>query len=430
MKRLYLSLIVTLVIALFSVGWLLDQVFYSLNDSTTEFNQGVDYRDYRTIARGLAKQLDDLGKPQQLSYIENYNQYFDTLISVETPLNFSLPLEVTSVLNEQSLVIDSDEGVVLLHKVNNDLILQMELPPLPKPDRHSYLLSLSLYLGLCFMAVLWLIPLINRLNVLDKAAKEFSRGDFKHRVTLSSSSYIKTLEVSFNKMAQHIDVLIEDNKLITGALAHDLRHPASCIRFGLESIRSATSDAAREVQLEQVESDLDRLDAMVSAFLDYSRIERQDVKLRLSHTSLATMIDQALTEFELTYPTINLTLIPNAHIKSIRIDPHWVNRAINNLLINAAQQGVTEINVSLNQTHEYVALIIEDNGPGIEASQRDQIFKPFVCLDTSRGKVQGNYGLGLAIVSRIMEWHHGSVGLTQNVTLAGAAFELRFTEIN
>jgi len=67
---------------------------------------------------------------------------------------------------------------------------------------------------------------------------------------------------------------------------------------------------------------------------------------------------------------------------------------------------------------------VEDDGPGIPLAQREAILQPFVRLDAGRNKGQGGFGLGLAIVSRIVGWHQGQIVITDSV-LGGALFQLR-----
>lgn len=67
---------------------------------------------------------------------------------------------------------------------------------------------------------------------------------------------------------------------------------------------------------------------------------------------------------------------------------------------------------------------MEDDGPGIALEQRAEILKPFVRLDPSRQKGFGGFGLGLAIVSRVMEWHQASVRIDDS-RLGGACFRIQ-----
>jgi two-component system sensor histidine kinase RstB len=71
-----------------------------------------------------------------------------------------------------------------------------------------------------------------------------------------------------------------------------------------------------------------------------------------------------------------------------------------------------------------VRLDVEDDGPGIPAAARSEVFKPFARLDDSRTRRSGGYGLGLSIVQKVMAWHGGSVMVDASAALGGARFTL------
>lgn len=100
-------------------------------------------------------------------------------------------------------------------------------------------------------------------------------------------------------------------------------------------------------------------------------------------------------------------------------------RALGNLLQNARCHAHEQIVVSFTREGTDYLLSVEDDGPGIPESDRACIFEPFTRLDASRDRDTGGYGLGLAIVSRVAQWHDGSVCVTDS-SLGGARFVLRW----
>ena len=85
-------------------------------------------------------------------------------------------------------------------------------------------------------AYLWALitPLAKRLTVLNEAAQRFAKGDLKSRIHLSHFTYIKDVELTFNRMASQIENS-DENKLMASSLSHDIRTPIACLRFGLEA---------------------------------------------------------------------------------------------------------------------------------------------------------------------------------------------------
>jgi two-component system OmpR family sensor kinase len=86
---------------------------------------------------------------------------------------------------------------------------------------------------------------------------------------------------------------------------------------------------------------------------------------------------------------------------------------IRNLLYNAARFAKHDMRVTFNVHDGLNQLIVDDDGPGIPAQERQRVFESFVQLDNPGAKKVG-FGLGLAIVKRAMEWHGGNVSISQS----------------
>jgi len=106
-------------------------------------------------------------------------------------------------------------------------------------------------------------------------------------------------------------------------------------------------------------------------------------------------------------------------------DGHFVERAIENLLLNAARYAKTCIVISVASELDKILITVEDDGLGVDPALGDKIFEPFYRPDEGRDRIQGGAGLGLAIVKRVMQWHQGSCSVTRS-TLGGAKFTLSF----
>ena len=78
-------------------------------------------------------------------------------------------------------------------------------------------------------------PLAKRLSVLNEAAKQFASGNTQARINASHFTYIRDVELTFNRMASQIEKLVAENKLMASSLSHDIRTPIACLRFGLDA---------------------------------------------------------------------------------------------------------------------------------------------------------------------------------------------------
>lgn len=102
-----------------------------------------------------------------------------------------------------------------------------------------------------------------------------------------------------------------------------------------------------------------------------------------------------------------------------------MSRVLDNLLNNALRYSRTTVQVSLLLDGSQATLIVEDDGPGIEADARERVFEPFVRLDPSRDRATGGCGLGLAIVHSIALAMGGSVVCDES-ELGGAKFSFHW----
>jgi signal transduction histidine kinase len=105
-------------------------------------------------------------------------------------------------------------------------------------------------------------------------------------------------------------------------------------------------------------------------------------------------------------------------------DGHYLERAIQNLITNALRYAQTKVRVTVTIVKD-IEITVEDDGDGVPAADRQRIWQPFSRLESSRNKAGGGFGLGLAIVAKILEWHQGIAYVTES-SLGGASFHLRW----
>jgi two-component system, NtrC family, sensor histidine kinase HydH len=199
---------------------------------------------------------------------------------------------------------------------------------------------------------------------------------------------------------------------MSAGLAHEIRNPLGVIKGSAEMLHQKLGESnplASELA-GYISSETNRLSALVTRFLDFARPLHADLVPReiiavldraLQFVSLARKDETASVRVEREYQP-NLPLVP--------LDEGLCEQAFVNLIQNAydamgAAGGTLRMKASTaeNANEEGVEVRIEDTGPGIPDELREQIFNPFVTTKKT------GVGLGLSIVSRIIDGHHGAI---------------------
>ncbi len=426
MKRIYLSVLFTVVGSLILIGWVLDLI--AQNEYAHQLPTELQL--YELIVQGAARQLDQVPFQALSEKTAALSKEFGQQLVLEPAANLALPNELQQDLADNGkLILQSNDGAVLFVtlKQHPNMLLQLNINQLtPGNENLEMMLTLALYIGVGICLALWLLPLTTRLSILSRAADSFGAGKLQARVAPSRFSYIKDLELNFNRMASQIETLVADNKLLAESLSHDLRTPVSCLRFGIEAAIDTSDEQKRATYLERVEEELTRMEEMLNAFLSYASMEQKAKTIVLQDVDLMKLLTLCIGEIEHLAIKHNVTINLDCHEPTlpIKIDGHWIQRALSNLLTNAIHYANSTIEIVVNIKAESVSIEVHDDGPGVPHEKWDGIFTPFVTVESSRNRQTNSFGLGLAIVSRVIHWHKGSVTITDSARLNGACFTL------
>lgn len=274
-------------------------------------------------------------------------------------------------------------------------------------------------------AIAWTLPFARQLGRFRRTAASFGAGDFDARVTLPRHSPLAPLANAFDRMADRIEQLVASHRDLTNAVAHELRTPLSRIRFGLEMAAAESDPTKRTQHVRGLQGDVDELEALVEELLVYARFDRTTPAIEVRPVPLRTWFDGVVEDL---HQEVSATLDVDAtqiEAEEVCFDPRAMRRVLENLVHNAERYGNGRIRVEMTSDRDGVRLVVEDDGPGIPVDQRERIFDPFVRLEGSRSRGTGGYGLGLAIVRRVVDAHAGTVTLDEGA-YAGCRFTVRW----
>ncbi|WP_240756915.1 ATP-binding protein [Roseicella aquatilis] len=271
-----------------------------------------------------------------------------------------------------------------------------DLVPVPT---HASVASLSaMALGIVLASALVVRWITNPLRRLAKAADEFDAGGSPVPLPEGGPREVQHAARAFNTMQARIHRLVADRTQALAAVSHDLRTPIQRLRLQAEFLEDEEAQRA-------IDADLDEMEGMVDSTLAYLRGETESEALRQADlaTILRTLCDDAADrEASVAYAG------PDRAVLLLR--PLAVKRAFANLIDNAIKYG-GGARVILSDVSGAATVRIEDDGPGIPASEMEAVFEPFRRLEASRNRGTGGSGLGLTIARQVIAAHGGTVSL-------------------
>jgi len=183
------------------------------------------------------------------------------------------------------------------------------------------------------------------------------------------------------------------------AISHDLRTPLTLLRLRTEAVEN-------QQERDKMLATIAEMDSMVGVTLQFARDEAKTEQQR--PTDVAALV-QSIAD-DMADAGLPVTMQP---AESIVYDcrPDTLKRAIRNLLDNAVKYGKAA-SASIQTTPKEIAIIVDDDGPGIPAQELARVFDPFYRLEESRSRETGGVGLGLAIAQSIVQAHRGELVLS------------------
>ncbi len=192
------------------------------------------------------------------------------------------------------------------------------------------------------------------------------------------------------------------------AVTHDLRTPLTSIKVAITTVRNAElSREARQELYEVIEQESDRLNRFIESMMDLAKVETGNLHLDSRTVSASEIIEDALQRADplLTNHVVEVSITPS--LPSMKADPRLMSEVLFNLIANAAKYSPlgSRIGIYAEVTHNNgIGFAVTDQGPGIAADLRTQVFDKFF----RHGQYSG-FGVGLAVVRGIVQAHDGSV---------------------
>ena len=403
-------------------------VFDSLPSSLTDMPD--DHVVFRESQRGTVNLIrmrinENKNRPLQ-EVVDELQPYFGYSIEI-LPIDIALPHSVSHELKNLGFSYDSDKEVVYID-LNDGNLLQLG-PIVMRDILQSNTMSLSVFLIIwaLFSAIIFFILIYFAFSAVWKdlvnirqTAEQLGLGNLKARTENVKGWLFKPLANVLNNMGTHIEHLVSTNQTISHAMAHELRTPLARMRFALGMLEESNDKQEKLLLQKGMSDDINELETLISASLNYFKMQQNSIDLNLTQISLKQWGEKVCQSLELFKPK-GFELVCNSEDVLAIIDTSLAETIVKNLLLNAFKYATHKALLNIKKQKNGVVIEIDDDGPGIPFEAREKIFMPFARLDTSRTLSTGGYGLGLAYVKLMAEFHDGNAFVVTS-PLGGARF--------
>jgi len=266
------------------------------------------------------------------------------------------------------------------------------------------------------------------LRRLNAAVEKLSQGNLEIRISgidLKRRDELGELSRGFNRMADRMVGLLENERRLLRDISHELRSPLARMKIALELLRQeitmSLSDSTQKF-FSHLERDIQKMDEMVGQLLERARLDNIGKMNESSYdlgiyqpenVDLCRLVEEASLEILQSSGNENKTIITKLPDEEVVLwaDPYLLRHITDNLIKNAfiyTAPGTT-VTVSIRRKAEDVTLEVVDQGSGVKPEHLENIFRPFYRTSEARERVSGGFGLGLAIVWQAVHIMHGTI---------------------
>jgi signal transduction histidine kinase len=289
--------------------------------------------------------------------------------------------------------------------LNNYEAGYFEAFPLDETERTLRLLATALIVGSVLATLLatffgWSTSrrLLRPLSRVADAAGTIASGGLDTRLEDEPDPDLNRLAGSFNEMADAVQERIEREQRFASDVSHELRSPITALTAAVEVLDARRDDLPDRTQqaLDVVVGQVRRFDAMVIDLLELSRLDAGAADLNPEDVDLVDLCDRVSQRYG--YGDLPIEVHRRAKRRAL-VDRVRFERILGNLLENASTHGGGPIRITIEPSpvKKSVLMAVEDEGPGVAASERTRIFERFARGSAARHRI--GTGLGLALVA-------------------------------
>jgi two-component system sensor histidine kinase CpxA len=331
------------------------------------------------------------------------------------PRNFRPPRQAPQIVGP-----DGKTYTILLVPRRPSLFGALALPGIP-------LAVLAIALIVSALASWWLARHLSApIRRMQAGARSLATEQLDVRVSAGLDGRRDELAVlarDFDAMADQLRATRTARTQLLRDISHELRSPLARMRVAVGLARQPQGDPTR--QLDRLEREIERLDAMISQVLRLARLHSADIHFKREAVEIDEVVEAVVRDaaFEGAAKNCSVRLAGSANLR-LQGSRELLCSAIENVLRNAVRYTPpgAAVNVCVQTTAEHVEVVVADRGPGVPAGALEHIFEPFYRVAEARDRDSGGEGIGLAITAQVMRAHGGTASARNR---AGGGLEVR-----
>ena len=260
----------------------------------------------------------------------------------------------------------------------------------------AWVIGTSLLLFL--VAVLFLRIQVRSIADLAQFSEDFGKGIDNKAFKPYGSAEVRKAGLAFIKMKERIQRQISERTRMLAGVSHDLRTPLTRMRLQAEMMPKGQDR-------DDLMQDISEMEKMLDGYLDFVSGEAGE---KSTFVDMNELILSILNKFRNRNALIRYAT--NDQVSAIQGREQGLKRALTNIISNAFDYAKT-VAVRLESNNNRLEITVDDDGPGIPADKREDVFKAFYRIEGSRNKETGGVGLGLSIAKDVITSHGGTITL-------------------
>ena len=250
------------------------------------------------------------------------------------------------------------------------------------------------------IAIIFLRNQLKPIRRLAEAADAYGKGHDVEAMKPAGATEVRRATRAFLTMRERIQRQLDQRTEMLAGVSHDLRTPLTRMKLQLAMLGDSEDTA-------NLRTDVQEMESMIDEYLAFAR--GQDAEAP-GQVDVRQLLHEIVAAAQRKGSDVHLANGGNLHAV---LRPNAMRRCVTNLVDNAGRFG-THVAVSASQTDDILAIIVDDDGPGIDEDDREEVFRPFYRLESSRNPETGGSGLGLSIARDVARGHGGDVVLSQS----------------